>query len=129
MLGHHIQGAHQPAPAVPAPPQLQPPPAQNVTRVRPPQLCLVYGKIEETDWEAFAAEWANFKVAGHLQTGREKHQLGSVLGDTYTEVFGRLGDWDQPHKQLLTNRSCLTMQSSSSSRGGISMSIVTNSTR
>ena len=72
MLGHHIQGAHQPAPAVPAPPQLQPPPAQNVTRVRLPQLHLVDGKIEETDWEAFLAEWENFKVARNLQIGTEK---------------------------------------------------------
>ena len=30
-------------------------------------------------------------VAGHLQTGTEKHQLGSVLVETYTKVFGRLG--------------------------------------
>ena len=30
-------------------------------------------------------------VAGHLQTGTEKHQLGSVLGETYKKVFGRLG--------------------------------------
>ena len=30
-------------------------------------------------------------VAGHLQTGTEKHQLGSVLGATYTKIFGRLG--------------------------------------
>ena len=31
MLGHHRGGVHEP-------PQVQPPPAQNVTRVRPPQL-------------------------------------------------------------------------------------------
>ena len=49
------------------------------------------GKFEETDWEAFLAEWENFRVAGHLQTGTEKHQLGSVLRETYTKVFGRLG--------------------------------------
>ena len=91
MLGHHIQGAHQPAPAAPAPPQIQPPPAQNVTRVRPPELRLEEGKIEEPDWEAFLAEWDNFKVAGNLQIGTEKHQLGSVLGATRTKVFGRLG--------------------------------------
>ena len=91
MIGHHIQGAHQPAPAAPAPPQIQPPPAQNVTRVRPPELRLEEGKIEEPDWEAFLAEWDNFKVAGNLQIGTEKHQLGSVLGATRTKVFGRLG--------------------------------------
>ena len=80
-LGHHVQGVHQPPP-VPAPPQLQPPPAQNVTRVRPPQLRLEEGKIKEPDWEAFLAEWDNFKVAGNLQIGTEKHQLGSVLEAT-----------------------------------------------
>ena len=88
MLGHHRGGVHE---HPPAPPQVQPPPAQNVTRVRPPQLRLEEGKIEEPDWEAFLAEWDNFKVAGNLQIGTEKHQLGSVLGETYTKVFGRLG--------------------------------------
>ena len=38
MLGHHRGAVH--APAAPAPPQIQPPPAQNVTRVRPPELRL-----------------------------------------------------------------------------------------
>ena len=93
MLGHHIQGAHQPAPAYlnttrkPTPPQLQPPPVQNVTRFRQP-----------CEWKdpgnwlgSICDEWANFMVAGHLQTGTEKHQLGSVLGATYTKIFGRLG--------------------------------------
>merc|ERR1711888_189667 len=93
MLGLHMQGAHQPAPAAPAPapPQIQPPSAQNVTRVRPPDLRLEDGKIEEPDWEAFLAKWNNFKVAGNLQVGTEKHQLGSVLGPSRTKVFGRLG--------------------------------------
>ena len=112
MLGHHVQGVHQPPP-VPAPPQLQPPPAQNVTRVRPPQLRLVEGKIEETDWEAFLAEWENFKVAGHLQTGTEKHQLGSVLGETYTKVFGRLGPAAYAaltEQQLLANAKLLIVK-------------------
>ena len=47
VLGHHYAGFHQ----VQAPPAVpQPPPhAQNVTRVCPPQLHLVDGKIEETD--------------------------------------------------------------------------------
>ena len=84
MIGIHIQGAHQQVPAapVPPPPQIQPPPLQNVTRVRPPELRLEEGKIEEPDWDAFIAEWENFKVAGNLQIGTEKHQLGSVLGAT-----------------------------------------------
>ena len=30
-------------------------------------------------------------MARNLQIGTEKHQLGSVLGETYTKVFGRLG--------------------------------------
>ena len=30
-------------------------------------------------------------MAGNLQVGTEKHQLGSVLGATGTKVFGRLG--------------------------------------
>ena len=76
---------------MPPPPQIQPPPAQNVIRVTPSELQLEEGKIEEPDWEAFLAEWDNFKVAGNLQIGTEKHQLGSVLGETYTKVFGRLG--------------------------------------
>ena len=93
MIGIHIQGVHQPVPAPPPPPppQIQPPPLQNVTRVRPPELRLEEGKIEEPDWDAFIAEWENFKVAGNLQIGTEKHQLGSVLGATRTKVFGRLG--------------------------------------
>ena len=40
------------------------------------------------DWEA---EWNNFKIAGLLQGDTEKHQLGTVLGETYLKVFGRLG--------------------------------------
>merc|ERR1712030_25401 len=91
MIGIHIHGAHQQVPAAPPPPQIQPPPLQNVTRVRPPELRLEEGKIEEPDWDAFIAEWENFKVAGNLQIGTEKHQLGSVLGETRTKVFGRLG--------------------------------------
>ena len=39
----------------------------------------------------FTTEWENFKIAGNLQAGTEKHQLGSVLGETYTKVFSRLG--------------------------------------
>ena len=88
MLGHHRGAVH--GPLLP-PPQVQPPPAQNVTRVRPPELRLLDGKIEEPDWDALLAEWDNFKVAGNLQVGTEKHQLGSVLGPTRTKVFGRLG--------------------------------------
>ena len=59
MIGIHIQGVHQPVPAPPPPPppQIQPPPLQNVTRVRPPELRLEEGKIEEPDWDAFIAEW------------------------------------------------------------------------
>ena len=91
MLGHHRAAVHPPAPPPPPPPQIQPPPLQNVTRVRPPELRLEEGKIEEPDWDAFIAEWENFKVAGNLQIGTEKHQLGSVLGATRTKVFGRLG--------------------------------------
>ena len=68
-----------PAPTLP-PLAFQP---QNVQRVRPPQLCLVDGKIEETDWEALEAVWANWY-------GKQT-QLGSVLGETYTKVIGRLG--------------------------------------
>ena len=49
------------------------------------------GKIKETEWETFVAEWGNFKIAGNLQAGTEKHQLGSVLGETYTKLFGKLG--------------------------------------
>ena len=30
-------------------------------------------------------------MAGNLQIGTEKHQLGSVLGATRMKVFGRLG--------------------------------------
>ena len=37
------------------------------------------------------AEWGNFKIAGNLQAGMNKHQLGSMLGETYTRVFGSLG--------------------------------------
>ena len=66
------------------------------------------GKIEETDWEAFLAEWENFKVAGHLQTGTEKHQLGSVLGETYTKVFGRpVAHAALTEQQLLANAKLL----------------------
>ena len=119
MLGHHRGCVHEPPPP---PPQVQPPPAQNVTRVRPPELQLEEGKIEEPDWEAFLAEWDNFNVAGNLQIGTEKHQPGSVLGETY------MGDWDQLHTQLLHNRSCWPKQSSLLSRGGISTSTATNST-
>ena len=71
MLGHHRAGVHEQAQALPAAPQ-PPPQAHNVTRVQPPQLRLVDGKLEEADWEAFEAERENFK----------KHQLGSVLGET-----------------------------------------------
>ena len=59
MLGHHRGGVHEQAQVLPAAPQ-PPPQAQNVTRVRPPQLRLVDEKIEETEWEAFVAEWGNF---------------------------------------------------------------------
>ena len=77
MMGIHIQGVHQPVPAPPPPPppQIQPPPLQNVTRVRPPELRLEEGKIEETDWEAFVAEWANFREApARVCLGRNKHE-------------------------------------------------------
>ena len=87
MLGHHRAAVHPPAAPPPPPPQIQPPPLQNVTRVRPPELRLEEGKIEEPDWDAFIAEWENFKVAGNLQIGTEKHQLGSVLGATRTKVL------------------------------------------
>ena len=89
VIGQHYTVFH-PVQVLPAAPQ-PPPPAQNVTRVRPPQLRLVDGKLEETDWDAFVAEWENFKIAGNLQVGTEKHQLGSVLGETYTRVYNRLG--------------------------------------
>ena len=82
MLGHHRAAVHPPAQPPPPPPQIQPPPLQNVTRVRPPELRLEEGKIEEPDWDAFIAKWENFKVAGNLQIGTEKHQLGFVLGAT-----------------------------------------------
>ena len=91
MLSHYTGTLHAPAAPASPPPQIQPPPLQNVTRVRPPELRLEEGKIEEPDWDAFIAEWENFKVAGNLQIGTEKHQLGSVLGATRTKVFGRLG--------------------------------------
>ena len=91
MLGHHRGAVHAPAAPAPPPPQIQPPPPQNVTQVRPPELRLEEGKIEEPDWDVFIAEWENFKVAGKLQIGTEKHQLGSVLGATRIKVFGRLG--------------------------------------
>ena len=83
MLGHHRGGVHEQAQALPAAPQ-PPPQAHNVTRVQPPQLRLVDGKLEEADWEAFEVEWANFKNAGNLQICTEK------LGETYNRVFGRL---------------------------------------
>ena len=59
MLGHHRGGVHEQAQALPAAPQ-PPPQAQNVTRVRPPQLQLVDGTMEEADWEAFVAKSGNF---------------------------------------------------------------------
>ena len=47
--------------------------------------------MEEAAWEAFAHAWANYKSAGNVQVGNEKSLLASVLGETYTKVFGRLG--------------------------------------
>ena len=86
MLGLHNTVVHPPPQAaLPVVPQ------QNTQRVSPPKLILVDGKMEEAVWEAFAHAWANYKSAGNVQVGNENLLLASVLAETYTKVFGRLG--------------------------------------
>ena len=66
-------------------------PQQNNQWVSPPKLILVDGKMEEAAWEVFANAWENFKSAGNVQVGNKNPLLASVLGETYSKVFGRLG--------------------------------------
>ena len=68
-------------------------PQQNTQWVSPPKLILVDGKMEEAVWEAFAHAWANYKSAVNVQVGNENLLLASVLAETYTKVFGRLGGY------------------------------------
>ena len=89
LLQIHVQLVHPPLPAqAPAHPVA---PQQNTQRVSPPKLILVDGKMEEAAWEAFAHAWANYKSAGNVQVGNKNPLLASVLGETYSKVFGRLG--------------------------------------